>query len=606
MSLAVTGDHEPLLHGDAPHPVDHAPPMAPAIDSIRRRRLSMPLCISHGEGTKQKHITGVQRVVGALEELCRGYPSGNPETDRLTRRKAYSQLAIFMAYQEPDLYADQAGNLKFPLPKEDGTVGYYCLDQTVDFGGGLKAFGFIGRAGDPPLLVFHGTHMKTSDSGIGRTVIADLDPFGVGRTHYALNESAISAWLARATRNGQNKAVVCGHSLGGCFSTYAGVHLHQYVGKVRAFNAPTVNSATYHAWQALEEEERPDMETFHTRGDGLSDYGHGFRVGTHYMLDASQRRYQGSHTAALFVQDDHPTVAEMEITETNREADSWGAKPGRYFRGFLKCFPAVITITAIATKKLFLGCRSWENLGWFNDGLLGGLYGLGKFLLKVIFCIFYVPYVIYQYCTSENSELSEESRGNIRAFFAAALNPNPCMAETAAENIGRLKTAVMKGGEGAEQQFKDGHLSLKEFSVIYLAQALARDHVSPKVRTVPLKVKLMSKATCLSFADPELAAHARDFYTALKGERPKQLLYYLYNEDDYLKDLKRYLLARAPEKTDAIHAGMRESKKHIKAIKEFDIFNRKENWSETSELQHSIRGLSIALAQRCFPPQQGS
>lgn len=252
MSLLVSAD-EPLLRGEASHLEDHAPLVAPAIESIRRRSLSMPLCISHGEGTKQKHITGVQRVVGALEDLCRGYPSGDPDADRLTRRKAYSQLAIFMAYQEPDLYADQAGNLKFPFPKEDGTIGYYCLDRTIDFGGGLKAFGFIGRTGDPPLLVFHGTNMKTSDSGIGRTVIADLDPFGVGRTHYALNESAVSSCLARATGSGQNKAVVFGHSLGGCFSTYAGVHLHRYVGTVRAFNAPTVNSATYHAWRDLEE-----------------------------------------------------------------------------------------------------------------------------------------------------------------------------------------------------------------------------------------------------------------------------------------------------------------------------------------------------------------
>lgn len=106
----------------------------------------------------------------------------------------------------------------------------------------------------------------------------------------------------------------------------------------------------------------------------------------------------------------------------------------------------------------------------------------------------------------------------------------------------------MKGVGGAEAQFKEGHLSFKEFSVIYLAQDLARDHVSPKVRTVPIKVKLMSKATCLTFDDQELAGHAKDFYTALKRDWPKQLLYYLHNEDDYLKDLKSYLLTQAPEK----------------------------------------------------------
>jgi|GEM_PF-3990664 len=204
---------EPLL---GPNQAD-----GPDLSAIRKRSLATPWSAYYGEGTKQKNILGVRRVVESLIELCTGYAGKDPGAQKTIRQKAYSQLAFYLAYQEPDLFADQAGTLKFPFPKEDGTVGQYVLDETIDFGGGLKAFGFRGLdPSDPPLMIFHGTHMKSYSSGMGRTVIADLDPFGVGRTHYQLNEDAIQAWLQKATNNGQNKAIVCGHSLGGCFATY--------------------------------------------------------------------------------------------------------------------------------------------------------------------------------------------------------------------------------------------------------------------------------------------------------------------------------------------------------------------------------------------------
>lgn len=56
------------------------------------------------------------------------------------------------------------------------------------------------------------------------------------------------------------------------------------------------------------------------------------------VLEASQRRYQGSHTAALFVKDDHLAIAPLDIEETNREADSWGAKPGKILQRLIKVF----------------------------------------------------------------------------------------------------------------------------------------------------------------------------------------------------------------------------------------------------------------------------
>jgi len=251
----------------------------------------------------------------------------------------------------------------------------------------------------------------------------------------------------------------------------------------------------------------------------------------------------------------------MDIDASNRSANSWGASPGRYLRGFLKCFPAVIVIGGVAAKKLLVGCRSWGNYG-----LLGGI---GTLLFKVLNPIYWL-YSGIRWCMSEDSSLSEENRKKINAFLQT---------HRADDKKAKL--------DAAWEKFKGGEFTLKEFSAIYLLQAVHRDHSGEKVRTVPLKVKLMNQVISRTLGDDELKNAALEFYRGLKKD--KQLFHYLYNEDNYVKDLEKYLKTKCPGRLDSIREKMSECKRHVAAIREFEIFRGAENWEEPSEFQETVR-----------------
>jgi alpha/beta hydrolase fold len=161
------------------------------------------------------------------------------------------------------------------------------------------------QAGKPPIVAFRGT-VPTKV----QTIIADLDPSGIGMYQFNPNRAMIDAQMLAASRHGP--IISSGHSLGGALAQIAAAAFPDRVGRIVTFQAPGVSNET--ARQIVDyNAANPDnaIESSHHRvkGDLVPMGGDALTPGVihnHEMTDGNlfQRNPLSKHTAMPLAQEE--------------------------------------------------------------------------------------------------------------------------------------------------------------------------------------------------------------------------------------------------------------------------------------------------------------
>lgn len=131
-----------------------------------------------------------------------------------------------------------------------------------------------------PILIFMGTPPPTT-RGAAHAEFADFVPgHSVGETLYQQGKGTINEWIDRWSTNNGKKVDVYGQSLGGSLSLILTAHHPGKVGKVFAFNAPTLRQSLLDKYQAnvLSElrQNWPEVNIFVQENDPVSLLGAGW------------------------------------------------------------------------------------------------------------------------------------------------------------------------------------------------------------------------------------------------------------------------------------------------------------------------------------------
>jgi hypothetical protein len=118
------------------------------------------------------------------------------------------------------------------------------------------------QAGKPPIVAFRGTVPSKV-----QTVIADLDPSGIGVYQFNPNRAVIDAQMLAASTHGP--IISSGHSLGGALAQIAAATFPDRVGRIVTFQAPGVAKETAKKLEQYNAE-HPDqaIESTHHRVKG--------------------------------------------------------------------------------------------------------------------------------------------------------------------------------------------------------------------------------------------------------------------------------------------------------------------------------------------------
>lgn len=190
------------------------------------------------------------------------------------------------------------------------------------------------QAGKPPIVAFRGTVPSKA-----QTVIADLDPSGIGMYQFNPNRALIDGQMLAASAHGQ--IVSSGHSLGGALAQIAAATFPDRVGRIVTFQAPGVSKEM--AKQLVEyNEEHPDqaIESSHHRvkGDLVPMGGEALTPGVihnHEMTGGSwiSRNPLSKHTSLPLAQEeiaeghdvpihgDHGSVATGDVSTEKDNAE---------------------------------------------------------------------------------------------------------------------------------------------------------------------------------------------------------------------------------------------------------------------------------------------
>jgi hypothetical protein len=159
--------------------------------------------------------------------------------------------------------------------------------------------------GKPPIVAFRGT-VPTKV----QTIIADLDPSGIGMYQFNPNRALIEAQVLGAAAHG--KAISAGHSLGGALAQIAAAAFPASFSRIVTFQAPGVEAATAKKI-ADHNEANPDeaIESSHHRvkGDLVPTGGDALTPGmihNHEMVDGNlfQRNPIAKHTSLPLAQEE--------------------------------------------------------------------------------------------------------------------------------------------------------------------------------------------------------------------------------------------------------------------------------------------------------------
>ncbi|HZJ62995.1 MAG TPA: alpha/beta fold hydrolase, partial [Kofleriaceae bacterium] len=161
------------------------------------------------------------------------------------------------------------------------------------------------QSGKPPIVAFRGTRPSKI-----QTVIADLDPTGIGMYQFNPNRALIQAQMQAAATHG--KVVSSGHSLGGALAQIAAATFPDLVARIVTFQAPGVSKETAQALEKYNAEHPDDaIESSHHRvkGDLVPMGGEALTPGVihnHEMKggNAFQRNPLAKHTALPLAQEE--------------------------------------------------------------------------------------------------------------------------------------------------------------------------------------------------------------------------------------------------------------------------------------------------------------
>lgn len=179
------------------------------------------------------------------------------------------------------------------------------------------------QAGKPPVVAFRGTVPSKV-----QTLIADLDPTGIGMYQFNPNRALIDSQMASAAKHGAITSA--GHSLGGALAQIAAAAFPDRVGHIVTFQAPGVSRETAKKI-ADYNEAHPDaaIDSSHHRvaGDLVPLGGQALTPGTihnHKMADGNifQRNPLAKHTSMPLAQEeiaaghDVPIHGDRQMVET--------------------------------------------------------------------------------------------------------------------------------------------------------------------------------------------------------------------------------------------------------------------------------------------------
>jgi hypothetical protein len=161
------------------------------------------------------------------------------------------------------------------------------------------------QAGKPPIVAFRGTVPSKV-----QTLIADLDPSGIGMYQFNPNRAMIAAQMQAAASHG--KVVSSGHSLGGALAQIAAATFPELVASIVTFQAPGVSKETAQALEKYNAENPEDaIESSHHRvkGDLVPLGGEALTPGVihnHEMQGGNvfQRNPLAKHTALPLAQEE--------------------------------------------------------------------------------------------------------------------------------------------------------------------------------------------------------------------------------------------------------------------------------------------------------------
>ncbi|HEX3764121.1 MAG TPA: Mbeg1-like protein [Kofleriaceae bacterium] len=179
------------------------------------------------------------------------------------------------------------------------------------------------QSGKPPIVAFRGTRPSKI-----QTVIADLDPTGIGMYQFNPNRALIDAQMAAAASHGQ--VISSGHSLGGALAQIAAATFPDRVQRIVTFQSPGVSREMVAQLEKYNAE-HPDheIESSHHRvkGDLVPLGGQALTPGVihnHKMTDGNllQRNPLAKHTSMPLADEelaaghDVPNHDDRQMTET--------------------------------------------------------------------------------------------------------------------------------------------------------------------------------------------------------------------------------------------------------------------------------------------------
>jgi hypothetical protein len=178
-------------------------------------------------------------------------------------------------------------------------------------------------AGKPPIVAFRGTVPSKV-----QTLIADLDPSGIGMYQFNPNRAMIEGQMKAAATHG--RVVSSGHSLGGALAQIAAATFPDLVERIVTFQAPGVSAETAKALEKHNAENPDDaIESSHHRvkGDLVPLGGEALTPGVihnHEMRGGNifQRNPLAKHTALPLAQEemaaghDVPIHGDREMVHT--------------------------------------------------------------------------------------------------------------------------------------------------------------------------------------------------------------------------------------------------------------------------------------------------
>lgn len=269
---------------------------SPRQQKLATKRLTVALtaqktCAHQGIGTRLKHVTSLPSVEKPTDKALHSIEHKETNIDpqeRYAVEENFERIADLKETAKP-AWADglfPGEDWKLMLSLEQLAQGYVYHDpqdtvkiatkdglkeysiEKIPLNRGLVAFGLKCVDGSQPsILLFRGTSFYLAGRAMGDTLIADLDPSGIGHTAYAQGHAHVAEWLAKQPAG----TIATGHSLGAALATEAFAANPDKIGKAFTFGSVKVSAET--ADKINQSSRKNNCVRFFSEDDKLADFG---------------------------------------------------------------------------------------------------------------------------------------------------------------------------------------------------------------------------------------------------------------------------------------------------------------------------------------------